>query len=74
MYVNPFHKSKYLFIHFKKKLDGFYGWACKKNLCKKPASFKTLTLRINRNKVQAFSALFMVQKYFLLLKRTIIKL
>jgi len=20
MYVNPFHKSKYLFIHFKKKL------------------------------------------------------
>jgi len=23
MYVNPFHKSKYLFIHFKKKLSPY---------------------------------------------------
>jgi len=45
MYVNPFHKSKYLFIHFEKNFDAFIDELAKKFYLKKTLSFKTLSQR-----------------------------
>jgi len=54
MYVNPYHKSKYLFIHLKKKFTPLSGMSLKKYLCKKTPSYKSLARCVNRNKFMSF--------------------